>query len=471
MKIVIVPRLLVPSTGRIAGAELGPGPRAHRGLIWAVAVVAGVTLTCGCASEGNPMAPDASVAPGLDAMSPPDAAPCVQECLSETSLRECTGGERTVECPLGCVTGEARCRALVPSNGAGTEHLQGVTAALTVPADAEVIVNTNDGSILIGGQAVRDPLLGVNNGIGFQYTADGLSVFAVQGFTMGPRSQLRAHGDRPFLILSAGDVEIAGTIDVSAGCEPASSAKTCGGPGGGRGDDNQSPATGCGIGANGTVNLPDTATAGGGGGGSGQAGAAGASNAFFGISGGSGGEACAASLIPLRGGSGGGRSGAIVAPGAGGGGGGAVQITSYIAIRLVSPAIIDAGGSGGVTAFNGGGGGGGGGGILLEAPKLSIDGAVLAANGGGAGGSGGSTNFPPGEDGRRDIQQAQGGVEGGLGGSFAGLPTTGAMGLFRAGGGGGGGAGLIYVHAPGANYSLIDTVSSPPPVRFDPQAD
>lgn len=471
MKFDIVSRFFVPSIIRDSGADVAMAPRAYHGLIWAAAVVAGVILACGCSAADDPVAPDAGSpdVPELDAMPAPDASgdtPCTQECLSETSLRECTGGERIVECALGCVTAEARCGTLAPSNGVSTEHLLGVTGALSVPEDAQAIVDTSVGSITIGGESVRNPGVGVNNGIGFQYTADGLSVFAVQEFTMGARSNLRARGDKPLLILSAGDVEIAGTIDVSAGCDSDPSVKTCGGPGGGRGAENGIRATGCGIGGDGSFQSPPVSIGGGGGGGSDQAGAAGGDGGF-GALGGFGGEACAPSLVSLRGGSGGGMSGSSLG-GQGGGGGGAVQITSYTAIRLVSPAIIDAGGSGGTVGIPayGGGGGGSGGGILLEAPVLSLDGALLAANGGGGGGG----DDAAGEDGRRDVEQARGGDgAGGLGGSLAGSPTAGT--LVGSGGGGGGGAGLIHLHAPLANFSLTDTVISPAPVRLDPQAE
>jgi hypothetical protein len=471
MKIDIVSRFLVPSTARTSSAEVAPAPRAYRGLIWVVAVVAAISLACGCGAADDPAAPDAGrpdAAPESDAVPVPDASgdtQCTQECLSETLLRECAGGERTVECPLGCVTDEARCGTFVPSNGASAEHLLGVTEALTVAEDAQVIVDTSIGSITVGGQTLRGPGVGVNNGIGFQYTADGQPVFAVQRFTMGARANLRARGERPLLILSAGDVEIAGTIDVSAGCDPGSSAKTCGGPGGGRGAENQDPATGCGIGGDGD-NGAQIEVAGGGGGGFGQAGAAGGGDARVGVFGGGGGGACDASLVPLRGGSGGGRSGLSSFPGAGGGGGGAVQISSYTAIRLVSPAIIDAGGSGGSGEGSGGGGGGSGGGILLEAPMLSSNGAVLAANGGGGGGG-----FDEGEDGRLDVQQAQGAGAGGLGGALAGSATQGIMDGNNQGGGGGGGAGLIRLRAPLAHYVLINTTASPAPVRLAPEAE
>lgn len=455
---------------RGSATDVAMAPRAYHGLLWVAAIVAGVSLASGCGAAEEPVAPDAMSpdVPGPDAMPATDApgdTPCTQECLSETSLRECTDGERIVECPLGCVTAEARCSALVPSNGAGIEHLQGVTAALSVSEGAQVIIDTMAGSITIAGETVRIPGVGVNSGIGFQYTDDGQSVFAVQGFTMGAGSSLRAQGDLPLLILSAGDIEIAGIIDVSAGCDLDPSAKTCGGPGGGRGADYENPATGCGIGGKGGFASPPVSIGGGGGGGSGQAGAGGGDGGF-GAFGGGGGEACAPSLVPLRGGSGGGETGTD-SGGAGGGGGGAVQITSYTAIRLVSPAIIDAGGSGGSVGIEGygGGGGGGGGGILLEAPILSIDGAVLAANGGGGGGGAAS-----GEDGRRDADQAQGGGStGGLGGALSGAPTAGAA--ASGGGGGGGGAGLIRVHAPQANYSLTDSVTSPTPVRLDPETE
>ena len=415
-----------------------------------------MALAAGCGAVEAPVSPDARSS---------DAAPgsCTQECLSEDMLRECTGGERTVPCPLGCLTAEARCRTPVPSNDiAADEHLLGATAILTIATGVQAIIDTDIGSITVGDQSLRIPGAGVvNSGIGFHYTAEGLSAFAVQGFIMEPGSTLRARGQRPLLILSAGDVEIAGTIDVSAGCDVGAPPQICGGPGGGRGADVLNEATGCGIGGNGGA-VPPKYGGGGGGGASGQAGASG--GAAQDAPGGSGGTACDASLVPLRGGAGGGRSGFPSGNGGGGGGGGAVQITSHTAIRLVSPATIDAGGSGGEQGGSGsGGGGGGGGGILLEAPVLSVDGAVLAANGGGGGGK-----TTPGADGPRGVEQAQGGDGGGgLGGALAGAPTAGTAFDANFSGGGGGAVGLIQFRVPPAGYSYANTAASPAPVRLD----
>jgi hypothetical protein len=456
MRLFMIPRFLVVSTAHAAIARGAPARQAYRALARTIAVAAGMALAAGCGAVEAPASPDARSS---------DAAPgsCTQECLSEDMLRECTGGERTVACPLGCVTAEARCRAPVPSNDvAADEHLLGATEILTLATGVQAIIDTDIGSLTVGDQSLRAPGAGVvNSGIGFHYTAEGLSVFAVQGFVMQPGSSLRARGQRPLLILSAGDVEIAGTIDASGGCDVGATPQVCGGPGGGRGADALGSATGCGIGGSG-ASVSGKHGGGGGGGAAGQAGASG--GAAQEAAGGSGGTACDASLVPLRGGAGGGRSGYTGGGGGGGGGGGAVQISSHTAIRLVSPAIIDAGGSGGEQGGSGsGGGGGGGGGILLEAPVLSIDGAILAANGGGGGGK-----SAPGADGPQGVEQALGGVGGGgLGGALAGAPTDGTAFETNFAGGGGGAIGLIQFRVRPAGYSYANTAASPAPVQLD----
>ena len=96
-------------------------------------------------------------------------------------------------------------------------------------------------------------------------------------------------------------------------------------------------------------------------------------------------------LIPLNGGSGGGDGGGTSGGRWGGPSGGAVQIVSGGTLTVSAMGWVDASGCGGYSAeyaAEGGGGGGSGGGILLEAPRLSIIGAVTANGGSGAAGGG-----------------------------------------------------------------------------------
>jgi hypothetical protein len=95
-----------------------------------------------------------------------------------------------------------------------------------------------------------------------------------------------------------------------------------------------------------------------------------------------------ADLIPLRGG----QSGSFGnGNAAGGGGGGAIQITAGTVINLDPTGIIQAGGGGGEANAFSGGAGGAGGAILIEAPRVRIEGMLLANGGGGGGGGNGSS--------------------------------------------------------------------------------
>lgn len=439
---------------------------AHRFIISSLVHALGVALA-GCGEVVPPGTRSSDAAPGSDGLDGPDATQvCTPGCVPDDHVRECTEyGANDMWCLLGCVTAEARCRSIVPSNNVNADDLADSWESLSIPDGALAIVDTDLGSITIDGEPVRDAGIGVNQGIGFGYTPENLSVFAMRSFSLGAGAKLWAHGERPLVILSARIVYIQGTIDVSAGCGVGLSSRVCGGPGGGRGADSESLATGCGPGGNGGASDAQGAYGGGGGGGGfGQAGAVG--TAAQDAPGGSGGESCAASVTPLRGGSGGGLAG-FANPengdGEGGGGGGAVQITSLDVIQIEEGAVIDAGGGGG-KGGSGGGGGGAGGVILLEATGVRVRGAVLAANGGGGGGE-----FR-GEDGLLGVMQAKGGPSGGgLGGALAGAPTTGTLREGKFGGGGGGAIGLIHIRAPMEHCLLENATASPVPVCVEPE--
>lgn len=463
MRLSVVHRFIISSLVHAHVANASPGRRGGRAL--AIAAALGVALAAGCGAVVPP-GTSSDAAPGMDGA---DAAQvCTPGCVPDDHVRECTMyGANDLWCLLGCVAAEARCRWIVPSNNVNADYLTDGLEGLDIPEGAQAIIDTDTGSITVDGNSVRDAGVDiVNQGIGFHYTPENLSVLAMRSFVMGSGSRLWAHGERPLVILSERIVYIQGTIDVSAGCDPDPSRGGCGGPGGGRGARSQSLATGCGPGGNGGASDVSVAYGGGGGGGGfDQAGAAGATAQD--ATGGSGGASCPASVSPLRGGSGGGHAG-FDDPGndegEGGGGGGAVQITSFDVIEIEEGAVIDAGGGGGRGGAAGGGGGGAGGVILLEATGVRVRGATLAANGGGGGGE------LSGEDGRLDGEQAKGGSSGGgLGGALAGAPTAGAAREGTFGGGGGGAIGLIHIRAPMEHCQHEDVTASPAPVCIEPE--
>lgn len=207
----------------------------------------------------------------------------------------------------------------------------------------------------------------------------------------------------PITILAQGNVNIAGTINVSGetgGSSPVNGGGL-GGPGGVRGGAGElvrsSPGAGAGLGPGGGAGggRPGHDADGGGGGGFGIAGSNDESNGT-----GGGPTYGTPGLLPLIGGSGGGggASAGEAGPngGGGGGGGGAILIASSTAITIPATGLIRAnGGNGGGQ----GGGGGSGGAIRLMANTISNSGTLSAAGGvrgarpgccfgGGVGGSG-----------------------------------------------------------------------------------
>jgi hypothetical protein len=168
-------------------------------------------------------------------------------------------------------------------------------------------------------------------------------------------------------------------------------------------------------------------------------------------------------IRPLVGGSAGG--GGVVG---GGAGGGAVQIVAAQSIDLEMGSYITVGGAGGQGGGAGdqnAGGGGSGGSILIEAPSVTIAGA-LAANGGGGGGGelstagDGSPNSTPAAGG---ASSAPDGTAAG-GNGAAGATLNGSPGQTDAtsnSGGGGGGVGRIRVNSATAMATTTAAVISP----------
>ncbi len=279
-------------------------------------------------------------------------------------------------------------------------------------------------------------------------------VVRLQGLEVTNGHVLRIVGDKPVVILVAGDVVVdtGGLIDASAaGATP--------GPGG-------SPAA-CADQASGKGMAASSDNDwGAGGGGFGTPGGQGGYNVING-----GAATGSAMLVPLRGGCPG---GVAVATGMGGGGGGAVEIsaTGSISIGATGIANLVASGGGGRGATGGGNGGGAGGGILLAAPAaamLGVKGALRAHGGAGTSGSNGGVDRD-GDDGHAvdnevatDSNGAAGGGNGndnGRTGGLASIVGTGSLATAPGstvdrqsggrGGGGGGGGRIVITTAPAA---------------------
>jgi hypothetical protein len=128
-----------------------------------------------------------------------------------------------------------------------------------------------------------------------------------------------------------------------------------------------------------------------------------------------------------------------------------LQFVSRTSLTVASTGIIDVGGGGGGD----GAGGGAGGNVLIEAPVVSIDGAITANGGsGGACGVQGNHSTP-------DATPApgvgncntQGTRHSGAGGTGTLAPTDGAKGDYMAGAAGGGSVGRLGVRTLDGNYS------------------
>lgn len=300
---------------------------------------------------------------------------------------------------------------------------------------------------------------GVTLTLGLQTSGTQVAFLRVNDLKLDAGTTMRVIGNRPLVILSGHDANIAGTIDVGARGRDA-------GAGG------FAPSLGPGAGGEGMhVGVNDDS----GGGGAG-----------FGSVGGNGGSAPTAAggnpgasyaIAFLGGGSGGGApQQGIGCTNVGGGGGGAILV--YAKHALTVSGAISAGGGGGEAGVicdnppnHGAGAGGGAGGMIhLQTGDLKGMG-ILAANGGGGGGpSCPSGAIGPGEDGKASTTLvAFGGIGNGCGpgGGNGSIGTMGAASALAAGtngGGGGGGAGRIKIHAPGA----IAVMSSPPAVVVTP---
>ncbi len=383
---------------------------------------------------------------------PPGCSPEGALHCADGVVQRCVGGELVTEracAPLACAGGEARCaRVDVTHIGDDDLLLQGT---IDLSTEGDVLVDTDDGEILVDGATLRGPGIGTIAGIPFateDQPAPGadLGVVVFRNLELLPGSTLTTRGGRALVLLVTEEVIVQGTIDVGANGRTA-------GPGGGTGGDRRRDGGQPGGGQRGDLDGILGGQQGGGGGG-GHAAAGGRGGTDDGGTGGNGGV-----LIPdpegepLVGGGGGAGGADVDDGGPGGGGGGAIQITAGTRILVRSAGVIRAPGAGGSRSGEGAGGGGAGGTVYLEAPTVTMNG-TLAVNGGGGGGAGdGSTAGSRGQDvadrtpgGTEGPGNGSGGLGGG-GGGLEGLPG----GDGDPGGGGGGAAGRVVLRAaPGA---------------------
>ncbi len=285
-----------------------------------------------------------------------------------------------------------------------------------------------------------------------------MRVIMTDSFLLGSSSVLRAEGELPIAIGAFNTLSVQGMLDVGRGGAGARS--DCPASNGSRGEDRFFGAGG-----------------GGGGGfqGAGGNGGDGNDDGFDQGDLGPGGEATTAAPVSPLGGCPGGDGGDGEDDGGNGGvGGGAVYLSSGTEVEIRGG--VQAGGSGarggqdnGMGFADAGGGGGGSGGyIFLEAPIVSVSGAVAANGGGGGEGSGGGDQGSDGQPGSLNAIPANGGSGGSSSGSNGGSGSAGAS-LDGAsagnsnggGGGGGGGAGFVFIEA----QSIEGSGSISPPAQ------
>jgi hypothetical protein len=295
-------------------------------------------------------------------------------------------------------------------------------------------------------------------------TTSTINLIVVKSLSMSGATQLTVTGAVPLVIVSLGDVSLSNGASIVANSQGTGSTPGAGGGLGGQPGDN--PGNGPGGGAA----SPDTTTVGSGGG------------SFCGL----GGPGPSPSMIygapdlrPLVGGSG---AGGASGTGAGNGGG-AIQIAAAGTIAIGSGSYVSVSGGGGVLGgglgggctFDNGTGGGSGGAILLEAPSVTVAGALVANGGGGGAAQNGQDGWYQGPLSSASTPTA-GGTQnngmytgtGGLGG--AGTTPNGTAGVTGSadcgtnntiGGGGGGGAGRIRINSSTGTATLTGGTLSP----------
>jgi hypothetical protein len=376
---------------------------------------------------------------------PPDCP--VDRCGCSPGAVTCTGSEldtcntdgastTLVACDLGCATSGDRCFSFKPSNG--------LDAAMNAATSEPPAVFSLDITVDTEACDVHDSannLLTVKTVKLTQVSGPGICALVAGSFDVG---NVTATGTNALAFAAPGPISIHGKVDLAARHVPRG--MIGGGPG---------------FTAIGACVPPDGGTESGGGG-----------NA---TKGGDGlflastpvhrpGGLAQTNFSPLMGGC----SGGVVTDGDGSGffgdGGGALQLDSSTSVTITSSALIALGGTGG----DDGGGGGSGGTCIIEAPSVTIAGAI-AANGGGGGFA-----YPPGcpsagADASNDANPAPGGTgscspnfHGGAGGTGTSVAQDGTS-----DGGGGGSVGRILIRTadgtfvgPGAVFSIMKTLDT-----------
>ena len=391
---------------------------------------------------------DAPEDTGIDA--PTDTgvdAPCETRCSDPMTLTTCVGTVETVEtCELGCYgTPAPHCASMVPANVGSTWETFTPLGAVTVTTLERINTTT----------CIWDRATDLTGSVRSADTGGDICLFVVSGLDIQTAGIVHASGNLALIIVSTGDITIAGAI----GVDSARSATLFGGGVAGAGP--RGPAAGSG----GSSGIDDGGGGGGGFGGGGGAGGTGGAS-------GTAGPVRASGLLPLIGGSAGG-AGAGPSTAAGGAGGGTMQLTAFG--RLTVRGYVGASGSGGSAGVaeavrsGAGGGGGSGGGILLEAVTFSLEAGVINI----AGGGGGASSCPNdsgsvGADGiDAPTARAAGGprscgtysADGGDG--TGGASQTGEAGSNNGnGGGGGGGAGRVVFRTPNMTLDLSSAATT-----------
>lgn len=282
-----------------------------------------------------------------------------------------------------------------------------------------------------------------------QVDGDDLLIVTVTDLVVVGGARLRLLGARPIVIISTGDMSIAGRVQATRlGLLPGAGANIDTNCGTGAGTD----------GALQTDSNTNDAGSGGGGAGFGTAGGFGArivnSN---GDNSPGGAEAVLQTLEPLRGGCPGG-TGGNTGGGAGGFGGGALHLAAAGTLTITGAISASGSGGSGVEGVrSGGGGAGSGGAVLIQAGTLVNNGIITTNGGAGGEGSAGATNTDSGDNGSITSDNAANGgsgfSNGGNGGDGAtvndgagdGTEGNQSNSFARGSGGGGGGLGVVRI--------------------------
>lgn len=311
----------------------------------------------------------------------PDAAVCTPRCEGNV-LVGCDGTRTTcVACGSSTSLDAPHCLTLVPSN---TGSVDLMARADDVNITSVVEWNTTDCDS--GG------LSGVAREIAHEIRLEGVDLCVVLTRSFTVSGELRATGDRALVIVASERIEITASGILTVASHNDESTLTCSRRPGGAG----ARTGGAGVGGNGVAGdhdyIPDS---GGGGGGHCGLGGSGGDGGGGAVGGGGGGIVGPDDMVPLQGGSAGGNGNGRV--GEGGRGGGAVQLS---APRVIVNGRILAHGAGGLGGDNetggrrqaAGGGGGSGGAIHLEALELTLAGGSMLDLRGGGGGAGACWN-------------------------------------------------------------------------------